>query len=61
MTRFAVITLPNTAVASGLRPDDLPDYRYSIISWDIAQQGNHPSFYPNVPSSWGRAAPTGER
>jgi N-acetylmuramoyl-L-alanine amidase len=40
--RFAVITLPNTAVASGLRPDDLPNYRYSIISWDIAQQGTSP-------------------
>jgi len=40
--RFAVITLPNTAVASGLRPDDLPDYRYSIISWDIAQQETTP-------------------
>jgi N-acetylmuramoyl-L-alanine amidase len=40
--RTAVITLPNTAVASGLRPDDLPNYRYSIISWDITQQDTAP-------------------
>jgi N-acetylmuramoyl-L-alanine amidase len=40
--RTAVITLPNTAVASSLRPEDLPNYRYSIISWDIAQQTTTP-------------------
>ena len=36
--RIAVITLPDTAVAPDLRPEDLPNYRYSIISWNIAQR-----------------------
>lgn len=40
--RFAVIDLPNTAVAGNLRPDDLPNYRYSIIAWDVAQQPTNP-------------------
>jgi N-acetylmuramoyl-L-alanine amidase len=40
--RFAVIDLPNTAVAADLRPDALPNYRYSIITWDVAQQPGSP-------------------
>ncbi|MBD2108366.1 N-acetylmuramoyl-L-alanine amidase [Nodosilinea sp. FACHB-13] len=40
--RFAIIDLPNTAVAGNLRPDDLPNYRYSIIAWNIAQQPTNP-------------------
>ncbi len=40
--RFAIIDLPNTAVAGNLRPDDLPNYRYSIIAWDVAQQPTNP-------------------
>lgn len=40
--RFAVIDLPNTAVAGNLRPDDLPNYRYSILAWDVAQQPTNP-------------------
>jgi N-acetylmuramoyl-L-alanine amidase len=40
--RTAVITLRDTAVAGGLRPDDLPNYRYSIIAWDIVQQPTSP-------------------
>jgi N-acetylmuramoyl-L-alanine amidase len=40
--RFAVIDLPNTAVAADLRPEALPNYRYSIITWDVAQQPSSP-------------------
>ncbi len=40
--RTAVITLPNTSVAPDLQPDDLPNYRYSIIAWNIAQQNTDP-------------------
>jgi N-acetylmuramoyl-L-alanine amidase len=40
--RFAVIDLPNTAVATNLSPADLPNYRYSIITWDVAQQPTSP-------------------
>ncbi|MGB3309587.1 MAG: N-acetylmuramoyl-L-alanine amidase [Nodosilinea sp.] len=40
--RFAIIDLPNTAIASALRPDDLPNYRYSIIAWDVTQQTTTP-------------------
>ncbi|MGG6239479.1 N-acetylmuramoyl-L-alanine amidase [Nodosilinea sp. AN01ver1] len=40
--RFAIIDLPNTTVASTLRPGDLPNYRYSIIAWDVAQQPSSP-------------------
>ncbi|MBW4483659.1 MAG: N-acetylmuramoyl-L-alanine amidase [Tildeniella torsiva UHER 1998/13D] len=40
--RFAIIDLPNTAVAGNLRPDDLPNYRYSILAWDVAQQPTNP-------------------
>lgn len=40
--RFAIIDLPNTAVAGNLRPEDLPNYRYSIIAWDVAQQPTNP-------------------
>ncbi|MBD1876390.1 N-acetylmuramoyl-L-alanine amidase [Nodosilinea sp. FACHB-131] len=40
--RFAIIDLPNTAVAVNLRPDDLPNYRYSIIAWDVTQQPTNP-------------------
>ena len=40
--RFAIIDLPNTAVAANLSPDDLPNYRYSVIAWDIAQQPTSP-------------------
>ena len=40
--RFAIIDLPNTTVASDLGADDLPNYRYSIIAWDVAQQQTNP-------------------
>mgnify|MGYP006292131623 FL=1 len=40
--RIAVITLPNTAVASDLQPQDLPNYRYSVIDWNVAQQSTTP-------------------
>jgi N-acetylmuramoyl-L-alanine amidase len=40
--RFAVVDLPNTAVAADLRPEALPNYRYSIITWDVAQQPTNP-------------------
>ncbi|MBE9113615.1 AMIN domain-containing protein, partial [Nodosilinea sp. LEGE 07298] len=40
--RFAIIDLPNTTVASTLGADDLPNYRYSIIAWDVAQQQTSP-------------------
>ncbi|MGB3136447.1 MAG: N-acetylmuramoyl-L-alanine amidase [Nodosilinea sp.] len=40
--RFAIIDLPSTAVASDLRSDALPNYRYSVITWDIAQQPTSP-------------------
>ncbi|WP_017297224.1 N-acetylmuramoyl-L-alanine amidase [Nodosilinea nodulosa] len=40
--RYAVIDLPNTAVAGNLRPDDLPNYRYSVVTWDVAQQATTP-------------------
>ena len=40
--RVAVVTPPNPAVAGGLRPEDLPNYRYSIIAWNIAQQQTNP-------------------
>lgn len=36
------IDLPNTAVASTLRPEDLPNFRYSIIAWDVAEQPTSP-------------------
>lgn len=45
--RFAVIDLPNTAVATNLNPADLPNYRYSIITWDVAQQPTNPQFERN--------------
>ena len=40
--RFATITLPDTAVAADLSAADLPNYRYSILTWDIAQQPGRP-------------------
>ncbi len=40
--RYAIIDLPNTAVAADLGPEDLPNYRYSIIAWDVAQQTTSP-------------------
>ncbi|HIK46065.1 MAG TPA: AMIN domain-containing protein, partial [Leptolyngbyaceae cyanobacterium M65_K2018_010] len=40
--RTVVIDLPNTAVAADLRPDQLPDFRYSIIAWEISQQSTSP-------------------
>ncbi len=40
--RFAIIDLPNTSVADNLSPDDLPNYRYSILAWDVAQQPTSP-------------------
>ena len=40
--RFALIDLPNTSVAANLSPDNLPNYRYSIIAWDVAQQPTSP-------------------
>ena len=40
--RYAVIDLPNTAVADTLHPDDLPNYRYSITTWEVAQQATTP-------------------
>ncbi|TVQ12073.1 MAG: N-acetylmuramoyl-L-alanine amidase [Leptolyngbya sp. DLM2.Bin27] len=40
--RFAVIDLPNTAVAADLRPEALPNYRYSVVTWDVAQQPTNP-------------------
>ncbi len=40
--RQAIIDLPNTVVATDLRPEALPNYRYSIIAWDIAQQETSP-------------------
>lgn len=36
------IDLPNTAVASTLRPEDLPNFRYSIVAWDVAEQPTSP-------------------
>ena len=41
--RFAIIDLPNTAVAGNFRPDDLPNYRYSITTWDVTQQPTSPT------------------
>ncbi|WOD40311.1 N-acetylmuramoyl-L-alanine amidase [Nodosilinea sp. E11] len=40
--RFAIVDLPNTAVAADLNPNALPNYRYSIITWDVAQQPTSP-------------------
>jgi N-acetylmuramoyl-L-alanine amidase len=40
--RTVVIELPNTAVDTALRAEDLPNYRYSILTWDITQQGTNP-------------------
>ena len=40
--RFAVIDLPNTAVAADLRAVDLPNYRYSIIAWTVEQTATSP-------------------
>ncbi|NJL45711.1 MAG: AMIN domain-containing protein [Leptolyngbyaceae cyanobacterium SM2_3_12] len=40
--RLAIIDLPNTAVAANLRPGELPNYRYSIIAWEILQQDTSP-------------------
>ncbi len=40
--RFAIIDLPNTSVAANLSANDLPNYRYSIIAWDVAQQPTTP-------------------
>ncbi|NMF83928.1 N-acetylmuramoyl-L-alanine amidase [Nodosilinea sp. P-1105] len=40
--RMAVIDLPNTVVSESLRPEDLPNYRYSILTWDITQQDTNP-------------------
>jgi N-acetylmuramoyl-L-alanine amidase len=41
--RIAIIDLPNTAVAADLRPNELPNYRYSIIAWEIVQQSTTPA------------------
>jgi N-acetylmuramoyl-L-alanine amidase len=41
--RVALITLPDTAVAGDLRPEDLPNYRYNIIAWEVAQQDTEPT------------------
>ncbi len=41
--RFAIIDLPNTAVAGNFRPDDLPNYRYSITTWEVTQQPTSPT------------------
>lgn len=40
--RIAVIDLPNTAVATTLRPGDLPNFRYSIRAWEVVQQETNP-------------------
>jgi N-acetylmuramoyl-L-alanine amidase len=40
--RFAVIDLPNTAVAPSLGADALPNYRYSILAWDVEQRPTSP-------------------
>ncbi len=40
--RVAVIDLPNTAVATTLRPGDLPNFRYSVRAWEVVQQGTNP-------------------
>jgi N-acetylmuramoyl-L-alanine amidase len=40
--RIAVIDLPNTAVATTLQPGDLPNFRYSIRTWEIVQQDTNP-------------------
>lgn len=36
------IDLPNTAVASNLRPEDLPNFRYSVVAWEIVEQSSSP-------------------
>ncbi|NJL47998.1 MAG: AMIN domain-containing protein [Leptolyngbyaceae cyanobacterium SM2_5_2] len=41
--RVAIIDLPNTAVAADLRPQELPNYRYSIIAWEVVQQNTTPA------------------
>jgi N-acetylmuramoyl-L-alanine amidase len=40
--RLAVIDLPNTVVAADLRPEALPNYRYSIVAWEVVQQATNP-------------------
>jgi N-acetylmuramoyl-L-alanine amidase len=40
--RQAIITLPDTSVVADLRPTDLPNYRYSIIAWNVVEQGTEP-------------------
>ncbi|MBD2426533.1 N-acetylmuramoyl-L-alanine amidase [Phormidium sp. FACHB-1136] len=40
--RIAVIDLPNTTVATTLQPGDLPNFRYSIRTWEIVQQDTSP-------------------
>lgn len=40
--RIAVINLPNTAVATTLRPSDLPNLRYSVRAWEVVQQETTP-------------------
>lgn len=40
--RVAVIDLPNTVVATTLRPGDLPNARYSIRAWEVVQQQTNP-------------------
>ncbi|XGB41313.1 MAG: hypothetical protein LVS60_13475 [Nodosilinea sp. LVE1205-7] len=41
--RTAVIDLPNTAVATDLRSEDLPAQRYGVISWEVLQQPTQPA------------------
>jgi N-acetylmuramoyl-L-alanine amidase len=40
--RIAVIDLPNTAVATTLRPGDLPNFRYSVRAWEVVQRETDP-------------------
>ncbi|QQE63417.1 N-acetylmuramoyl-L-alanine amidase [Leptolyngbya sp. BL0902] len=40
--QVAVLDLPNTAVATTLRPSDLPNFRYSIRTWEVVQQETNP-------------------
>ncbi|MFM7471863.1 MAG: hypothetical protein ACKO5P_10190 [Nodosilinea sp.] len=41
--RTDVIDLPNTAVATDLRSEDLPAQRYGVISWEVLQQPTQPA------------------
>jgi len=36
------LTLPETAIAAGLTPQDLPDFRYSVVAWQLEQQAGNP-------------------